>query len=140
MAVGSAGGESDLDFELAYPLIYPQTITLFQTDDDNYANSGKYLGIFNTFLDALDGSYCTYSAFGITGDSSGIDPPYPDPANGGYKGNLECGVYKPTNVISISYGEQENQLPRAYQERQCNEFMKLGLQGNMLPSCVVSHF
>jgi tripeptidyl-peptidase-1 len=23
-----AGGESDLDFELAYPLIYPQTITL----------------------------------------------------------------------------------------------------------------
>ncbi|MCJ1408202.1 hypothetical protein MMC19_002276 [Ptychographa xylographoides] len=132
VAVGSAGGESDLDFELAYPLIYPQTITLFQTDDDNYANSGKYLGIFNTFLDALDGSYCTYSAFGITGDSSGIDPPYPDPANGGYKGNLECGVYKPTNVISISYGEQENQLPRAYQERQCNEFMKLGLQGTSI--------
>ena len=94
VAVGKAGGESDLDMQLIYPLIFPQTITLFQTDDDNYANSGQYLGIFNTFLDALDGSYCTYSAFGETGDLNGIDPPYPDPAAGGYKGNLECGVYK----------------------------------------------
>ena len=40
-----------------------------------------------------------------------------------------CGVYKPTNVISISYGEQEQDLPAYYQERQCNEFLKLGLQG-----------
>lgn len=120
-----------MDFELAYPLIYPQTITLFQTDDNNYANNGNYSGYFNNFLDALDGSYCTYTAFGITGNSAGIDPPYPDPATGGYKGKLECGVYTPTNVISISYGQQENQLPRAYQERQCNEFMKLGLQGNI---------
>lgn len=34
-----------------------------------------------------------------------------------------------TNVISISYGGQESDLPAAYQQRQCNEFMKLGLQG-----------
>lgn len=34
-----------------------------------------------------------------------------------------------TNVISISYGGQESDLPGAYQQRQCNEFMKLGLQG-----------
>lgn len=27
------GGESALDLELAYPLIYPQDITLYQTDD-----------------------------------------------------------------------------------------------------------
>lgn len=40
-----------------------------------------------------------------------------------------CGVYKPTNVISISYGGQESDLPAYYQERQCNEFLKLGLQG-----------
>ena len=40
-----------------------------------------------------------------------------------------CGTYKPTPVLTISYGEQEVDLPANYQERQCNEFMKLGLQG-----------
>lgn len=51
-----AGGESDLDFELTYPIIYPQTITLYQTDDFNYAYGETYTaGFLNTFLDALDG-------------------------------------------------------------------------------------
>ncbi|MCJ1286094.1 hypothetical protein MMC26_005437 [Xylographa opegraphella] len=132
--VKDAGGESDLDFQLAYPLIYPQTITLYQTDDLNYATNpnSTSLGGFNTFLDALDGSYCTYSAFGETGDDPVLDPTYPDPAPGGYKGQLQCGVYKPTNVISVSYGGQEFDLPAYYQERQCNEFMKLGLQGHSI--------
>lgn len=58
--------------------------------------------------------------------NSPLDPPYPDPKKGGYKGQLQCGVYKPTNVISISYGGQEPSLPVNYQKRQCNEFMKLG--------------
>lgn len=40
-----------------------------------------------------------------------------------------CGVYKPTNVISLSYGGQEADLPLSYQRRQCLEYMKLGLQG-----------
>lgn len=70
----------------------------------------------------------TYSAYGETGNSP-LDPPYPDPQAGGYKGQLQCGVYKPTNVISISYGGQEADLPASYQERQCNEYMKLGMQG-----------
>lgn len=43
-----------------------------------------------------------------------------------------CGVYKPTNVISISYGLQENALPVYYQKRQCNEYLKLGLQGTSI--------
>jgi hypothetical protein len=34
-----------------------------------------------------------------------------------------------TNVISISYGGQEADLPESYQTRQCAEFMKLGMQG-----------
>ena len=62
------GGESNLDFQLAYPLIYPQTITLYQTDDEYYAGGSPGTGLFNTFLDAIDGSYCMYSAFGETGD------------------------------------------------------------------------
>lgn len=32
-------------------------------------------------------------------------------------------------MISISYGGQEADLPASYQQRQCNEFMKLGMQG-----------
>jgi tripeptidyl-peptidase-1 len=67
--VTSAGPESDLDFQLAYPIIYPQTTTLFQTDDDVYQNNYVFQGFLNNFLDAIDGSYCTYSAFGETGNS-----------------------------------------------------------------------
>lgn len=40
-----------------------------------------------------------------------------------------CGVFKPVPVISASYGEAEVDLPANYVKRQCNEFMKLGLQG-----------
>lgn len=50
-------GESNLDFSLAYPIIYPQTITLYQTDD-NYYSEGGARGFLNTFLDAIDG-VCT---------------------------------------------------------------------------------
>lgn len=132
VAVNEAGGESDLDFELAYPLIYPQNISLYQTDDSFYTGlESDSSGFLNTFLDALDGSYCTYSAFNETGNSA-IDPVYPDTHAGGYKGKLQCGVYKPTNVISVSYGGQEDDLPASYQQRQCNEFMKLGLQGHSI--------
>lgn len=120
-AGASAGPESDLDFQIAYPLIYPQNTILFQTDDQVYEANYTFQGFLNTFLDALDGSYCS--------SISPLDPPYPDPQPGGYTGSLQCGVYKPTNVISISYGGQESDLPAAYQQRQCNEFMKLGMQG-----------
>jgi len=126
--LANAGPESDLDFQISYPIIYPQNSILFQTDDDVYEANYTFQGFLNNFLDAIDGSYCTYSAFGETGNSP-LDPPYPDPQAGGYKGSLQCGVYKPTNVISISYGGQEYDLPSSYQQRQCNEYMKLGMQG-----------
>ena len=111
-----AGEEAELDFDLAFPIVYPQTVTVY-ADDDNFS--------YNTLLDAIDGSYCTYSAYGITGD--GIDDPViPGP---GYPNPLQCGLYQPTNVISVSYGAPEAVYSIAYQKRQCNEFMKLGLQG-----------
>lgn len=63
--VKQAGGESDLDFQLAYPIVYPIEIVLYQVDDPVYANYEiPTQGFGNTFLDALDGSYCTYTAFG----------------------------------------------------------------------------
>ncbi|WPG97613.1 subtilisin-like protein [Acrodontium crateriforme] len=124
-SVLQAGPESDLDFQISYPIIYPQNSILFQTDDPVYEANYTYEGFLNNFLDALDGSYCT------SGGSTPLDPPYPDPSNaaGAYKGQLQCGKYKPTNVISISYGGQEADLPASYQKRQCQEFMKLGMQG-----------
>ncbi|KAJ5604369.1 hypothetical protein N7510_009523 [Penicillium lagena] len=117
--VTNAGPESDLDFQISYPIIWPQNSVLFQTDDMHYENDYTFRGFLNTFLDAIDGSYCS--------EISPLDPKYPDP--NGYKGKLMCGVYKPTNVISISYGSAEADLPISYQRRQCQEFMKLGLQG-----------
>ncbi|EMC91148.1 hypothetical protein BAUCODRAFT_152438 [Baudoinia panamericana UAMH 10762] len=129
------GGESDIDITLAYSLIYPQSVTVYQVDDlPNSSGMTNVTGFLNTFLDAIDGSYCGYSAYGITGDSPGIDATYPDNSNltGAYKGQLECGTYKLTNVLSVSYGEAEAYLPKPYVERQCNEFMKLGLQGHSI--------
>lgn len=116
-----AGPESDLDFQIAYPIIWPQNTVLFQSDDPVYQANYTFRGFLNTFLDAIDGSYCD--------EISPLDPSYPDPAPGGYKGKLMCGVYKPTSVISISYGSAEADLPISYQRRQCREFMKLGMQG-----------
>ncbi|KAH8647697.1 putative Tripeptidyl-peptidase sed1 [Xylariales sp. PMI_506] len=134
-AESDAGVESDLDFESAIPLIWPQKSVLFQTDDEYYeinetTTGTPYMGFYNTFFDAIDGSYCTYSAYNETGDCTDpecLDPTYPDP--NGYQGNLQCGVFEPTNVISISYGGGEADLPAYYLKRQCNEVMKLGLQG-----------
>jgi tripeptidyl-peptidase-1 len=86
----------------------------------------------NIFLDALEGSYCTYSAYNITGDSPAIDSMYPDLLPGGYKGQLQCGEYTPTQVISASYDEAEYDLPENYVKRHCNDFMKLGLHGHTI--------
>lgn len=127
------GGESDIDLDLAISLIYPQSVTVYQVDDlPNSSGATNTSGFLNTFFDSVDGSYCDYTAFGITGNSPGIDASYPDPLPGGYKGKLECGTYELTRVVSISYGEAEVDLPKAYVERQCNEIMKLGLQGHTI--------
>ncbi|CRG89954.1 Aorsin [Talaromyces islandicus] len=114
------GGESMLDFQLAYPLVHPQGIRLFQTLD---LQSTQSFGIFNPFLDAIDKSYCTYDG----GDDPKIDPQFPD--GSGWNQTAMCGVYDPPHVISFSYALAEATYPAAYAERQCHEYMKLGLQG-----------
>ena len=76
-----AGGESDLDFQIAYPIIYPQGTVLFQVSDNTQSD------IFNDFLDAIDGPFCNSD-----------DEKTP--------GNM-CGTFDPTSVISISYGGDE---------------------------------
>lgn len=113
------GEESALDFQISYPVIWPQGSVLFQTDDINYSEGSEYTGFLNNFLDAIDGSYCSVT--------EPEDPPYPDPSPGGYNQPKQCGVYKATNVVSVSYGESESDLPVSYQKRQCNEYLKLSL-------------
>lgn len=86
-----AGAESSLDLQLAYPIVYPQGVVVYQVDDAVYANSFAKEGLFNNFLDAIDGSYCSYSYMGETGNNPAYDPSYPDPNPNGYEGQLQCG-------------------------------------------------
>ncbi|EPE08375.1 subtilisin-like protein [Ophiostoma piceae UAMH 11346] len=109
----SFNGESALDLEFAMALVYPQTATLFQVGDLVQGGS------FNNLLDSLDGSYCTADGGGST--NSAVD--------GQYNSSVNCGTASPTNVISTSYSYNEGDLTVAYEQRQCNEYMKLGLQG-----------
>jgi len=111
-------GESDLDLEYAMTLVNPQKVTLYQAGDLIEGAS------FNNFLDAIDGSYCSYQG----GDDPKQDSIYPDPL-GGYQGPENCGGFTATKVISTSYGYNEADLTAAYEQRQCHEYMKLGLQG-----------
>ncbi|EAW15038.1 uncharacterized protein ACLA_004520 [Aspergillus clavatus NRRL 1] len=79
-SVSNAGPESNLDFQISYPVIWPQNSILFQIDDPVYQAHYNFTGFLNTFLDAIDGFYCN--------EISPLDPPYPDAAAGGYKGQL----------------------------------------------------
>lgn len=106
-------GESALDLEFAMALIYPQKATLFQVGDTRQGAS------FNNFLDGIDGSYCDFEG----GDSK--DPN----VDGQYSAAVNCGRARPTNVISTSYGSNEADLTPKYEIRQCDEYMKLALQG-----------
>ncbi|KAL9100149.1 MAG: hypothetical protein Q9163_004450 [Psora crenata] len=112
-------GESDLDLEYAMTLVNPQKVTLYQVGDLIQGAS------FNNFLDAIDASYCTYEG----GDDPLQDATYPSPFPGGYTGPQNCGGFAATRVISTSYGYNEADLTAPYEIRQCNEYMKLGLQG-----------
>ncbi|KAK1986216.1 peptidase S8/S53 domain-containing protein [Colletotrichum cereale] len=132
--------EANLDFQSSWPIIWPQKTVLYQVDDEYYERqqmrpNSSIKGFLNTFYDAIDGGYCSYPAFGQDGDCTDAecqDPKYPNPINKTYQtyqGKRQCGIYKPTNVISISYSLGESSLPASYFRRQCNEIMKLALQG-----------
>ena len=66
-------GESDLDLEYAMTLANPIPVTLYQVGDEYIGGRSPcpvinparprlttHSASFNTFLDALDASYCTY--------------------------------------------------------------------------------
>jgi tripeptidyl-peptidase-1 len=114
-------GESALDLQYAMSLVSPQLTTLFQVGDIVSGAS------FNNFLDALDASYCSFEG----GDSKdpNVDAQYPDNLPGGFTGPENCGGVATANVISKSYSSNEADLSAKYEQRQCMEYMKLGLKG-----------
>ncbi|KUJ08102.1 subtilisin-like protein [Mollisia scopiformis] len=116
-------GEPSLDLQYSMALVYPQDVILYQVGDLAEDN----LTSFNNFLDAIHGSYCTYDG----GDDPEFDAVYPDPYPGpdSYKGKEDCGTYAAAKVISTSYSYSEIELSPAYEERQCREYLKLGLMG-----------
>ena len=70
--VANAGGEAMLDLQIAYPIIYPQNIVVWDENDPHYQNAFQEVPVaFNQLLDAIDGSYCNYTAFNETGDLKG---------------------------------------------------------------------
>jgi len=71
---GFVGIESLLDMSIILPLVHPQQAVLYQVDDLKEVESTAGFG--NTFLDALDASYCTFEG----GDDPTLDPKYPDTA------------------------------------------------------------
>ncbi|KAI0313931.1 peptidase S8/S53 domain-containing protein, partial [Amylostereum chailletii] len=112
-------GESDLDLEYGMALTNPQKITLLQTGDLTEGAS------FNNWLDAVDGTFCTFEG----GDDPTQDGIYPDPLQGGFDKPESCGILKPPNVVSVSYGQDESTVTPFYATRQCTEYGKLGMMG-----------
>ncbi|EMD37169.1 hypothetical protein CERSUDRAFT_115082 [Gelatoporia subvermispora B] len=113
-------GESSLDLQYAMGLVGKnQEVLLYQVGDTVEGGS------FNNFLDALDGTFCTFDG----GDDPTQDAVYPDTQPGGFDEPEQCGTFKPADVITNSYGYNEADLTPFYMTRQCNEYGKLGLMG-----------
>lgn len=114
-------GESDIDFDLVFSLLYPQSVNLYQVQPTKKqakawtkkygAIVANYLSAVEPLLDAIDGNFCTK-----LDRQSGAD----------------CGTTELTRVLSVSYGVNELQLPEAATKRACAEYMKFALKGHTL--------
>lgn len=121
------GGESIIDLTLAFSLLYPQNITLYQTgytkkqeeqllqDAEgpmlNRIQIAGGIAILENLLNAVDGSFCTPAA---------------------KEQGLDCGTTSLTPVLSVSYGSPEINMPFKFAQRACSEYMKLALKGHTI--------
>ncbi|KAJ4158190.1 uncharacterized protein LMH87_008726 [Akanthomyces muscarius] len=117
-----AGGESNLDFQMAVPIVYPQQTALYQIQYPKYGLE-DFNYIFAQFQDALLGPYC-----GDNGDQgSGVD----------------CNQYPVPSVLSVSWGDIEPlNAPSStidLYKRMCNEWGKLALQGTTVVFATGDH-
>ncbi|KAG5646730.1 hypothetical protein DXG03_002412 [Asterophora parasitica] len=113
-------GEAGWVLQYAMSLVQPQPVKLLQLGN---AQTGEFRS-FNEWLDAVDGSYCTYKG----GDDLTYDPTLPNPLPGGLDKH-DCGTVKAPYVVSNSQATHEYAFSQFYLERQCAEFGKLGLLG-----------
>ncbi|KAH6868439.1 peptidase S8/S53 domain-containing protein [Alternaria rosae] len=104
--------ETALDVQTAYSIIYPQQVRLYTTGDSEGVQT---VGGFNAIQDALDPSHCPSPGDNRQGEGNTDD--------------LQCGGAPVSNVISFSYVIDEAALPLSHARHQCQEWMKLALQG-----------
>ncbi|KAH7006737.1 peptidase S8/S53 domain-containing protein [Fusarium venenatum] len=116
----------DLDFEYAMALVAPHEVTNVEV------GSEKQVGNLNDMLAAFDRYYC--------------DPVYPDHKKyppsyqpGCNTTHCDCGSSAPPKVLSISWGWTEAAFTSDYLQRQCLEFLKLGLMGTTVIVSVSDH-
>ncbi|CAI4212083.1 unnamed protein product [Parascedosporium putredinis] len=105
--------EPNLDYQYGMAMAYPQPVTNIQVGDM------YQIGNLNNMLAAFDETYCTAL-------DPNFDPIFPGP---GEETASDCGTRTPPRVIGIAYAWNEAQFSNTYLERQCLEFLKLGLQG-----------
>lgn len=95
------GMEAALDLEYAAGLTYPVKTTLYQV--------GGMISSNQKLWDTLDSALCNSGKTCFNGTC------------------ISCAGL--TNVISISYGTDEDLFTPTFAQRQCHEYMKMGLQG-----------
>lgn len=125
--------EADLDFQYALALTSPMPVLDVQVGDEFVSGDvNNMLAAFDKLVSPAikEQEKCTNKIFRYYCGSlnSSFDPQYPDPKPGGYN-HTDCGNVTPPKVLSISYTDPEDSFPTAYLERQCIEFLKLGLMG-----------
>ncbi|KAF2175968.1 subtilisin-like protein [Zopfia rhizophila CBS 207.26] len=107
--------EANLDFEYAMALSAPLPLINYQV-----------AGMFSPLLAAFDPFHCDRRNISLSGgftDAYAINDTRP------YNNDSSCRTLRPPAVLSISYAENEAELPPSYRLRQCIDFLKLGLMG-----------
>jgi tripeptidyl-peptidase-1 len=118
--------EPNLDFEYAMALIWPQDVTNVQVGSYNeVGNLDDMLAAFDQYYcDPIDPVHKKYPEF------------YPPGCNAT---SCDCGSSSPPKVLSISWGYTEAGFSPTYLQRQCLEFLKLGLMGTTVVVSVSDH-
>ncbi|KAJ4372067.1 hypothetical protein N0V83_003840 [Neocucurbitaria cava] len=118
--------EPNLDFEYTMALTSPQEVTNVQV------GSYEQVGNLNDMLAAFDQYYCDP----IDSRHKKYPESYPPGCNAT---TCDCGSSSPPKVLSISWGWTEAGFTSNYLQRQCLEFLKLGLMGTTVVVSVSDH-
>lgn len=117
--------EPNLDFEYAMGLTSPQEVTNVQV-------GSLEVGNLHDMLAAFDEYYCD--------PLPSKDKKYPHIYPPGCSATAcDCGSLSPPKVLSISWGWTEAEFAANYLQRQCLEFLKLGLMGTTVVVSVSDH-